>query len=52
MKRVGDESRLAVVTKTAQQSGFHYVAQDNFSDPIGQLAETRRQMCKINWLTR
>jgi len=21
-------------------------------DPIGQLAETRRQMCKINWLTR
>ena len=36
----------------AQQSGFCYVAQDNFSDPIGQLAETRRQMCKINWLTR
>jgi hypothetical protein len=40
------------IRKTAQQSGFPYVAQDNFFDPIGQLAETRRQMCKINWLTR
>jgi hypothetical protein len=23
------------------------LVQDNFSDPIGQLAENRRQMCKI-----
>jgi hypothetical protein len=36
----------------AQQRGFPYVAKENFSDLIGQLAETNRQMCKINWLTR
>ena len=36
----------------AQQSHSSYVAQDNLSDPIGQLGEARGQMCKINWLTR
>jgi hypothetical protein len=43
--------QFVVSGNMAQQSGFRYVAQDNFSDPIGQFAETRRQMCKINWLT-
>jgi hypothetical protein len=36
----------------AQQGHIPYVTQDNFPDPIGQLAKTRRQMCKINWTTR